>query len=152
VKIDVSGIEDATKRDQAAAGLTERLKVAGCTVAANAPVELIASTQVGQEKEITYRSVGMPRFGPRGGGGETFKVREHFSRLEFRSQGQKVWDTQWSNIQHFVMLRDETIEQFLKRNDHPNYALFDHVDLPKYLSRTGNRALGNSRVTAAGLE
>src|SRR5262249_52954982 len=55
VRIDVNALGDPAKRDQAAAGLTERLKVAGCTVAANAPVELVASTQVGEEKEITYR-------------------------------------------------------------------------------------------------
>src|SRR5262245_31891732 len=152
VRIDVNGIGDQAKRDQAAAALAERLKAAGCTVAANAPVELIASTLVGKDKEITYRSMGMPRFGPRAGGGETFKIREHFSRLEFRYQGQKIWELQRSNIQHFVMLQDETLEQFLKRNDHPNYEFFNHVELPKYLSRTGNQALGNSRVTPAGLE
>jgi WD40 repeat protein len=151
VRIDVSGIGDAAKRDQAAAGLTERLKAAGCTVSANSPVELLASTDGGKEREITYTTMGM-RFGPRAGGGETFKIREYFSRLEFRSQGQKIWETQWSNIQHFVMLRDETLEQFLKRNDHPNYELFNRIELPKYLSRTGSNALGTSRITAAGLE
>jgi hypothetical protein len=152
VRINVSGIEDPAMRDQAATGLTERLKVAGCTVSATAPVELLASTLAGKDREITYQSLGMPRFGPRAGGGETFKIHEYFSRLEFRFQGQKIWETQWSNIQHFVMLRDETLEQFLKRNDHPNYELFNRIELPKYLSRTGSNALGTSRITAAGLE
>jgi hypothetical protein len=152
VRLNVSGIEDPAMRDQAAVGLTERLKAAGCTVSPNGPVELLASTLAGKEREITYRSMGMPRFGPRAGGGETFKIREYFSRLEFHFQGQKIWETQWSNIQHFVMLRDETLEQFLKRNDHPNYELFNRIELPKYLSRTGNNALGTSRITPAGLE
>jgi hypothetical protein len=151
IRIDVSGITDQGKQAKALAGLTERVKLIGCTVAANAPVELVASTEAGQVQDITYRSFGMPRFGP-AGGGTTYKVKEHFSRLQFRSQGQKIWETQWSNIQHFVHLQNETLEQFLQRNDQPNYGLFERVDLPKYLSKTGNRSLGTSRITGAGLE
>jgi hypothetical protein len=149
VRIDVSGIREADKHDEVYNGLAERLKVAGCTVAANAPVELFASTEMGQPKEISYRHFGgFPR-----GGGETHKVQEYISRIEFRYQGQKIWETAGSNIQFLIHLQEgETVEQHLKKNEKPNYFMFSHVDLPKYLSRSGNKALGTSRITAAGLE
>ena len=157
VKLNCDKISDA-HRAKAEAGLTARLTAAGFKVDPAAPVELTASTEVGKEQEIEYRTFGaLPRFG-RGGRpeGDKYTYREYFSRVKLVAGGQTVWEAGTGNAPSmFLRLKEgETVAEYLKKLEKPNYAFFDVVEIPKLVTRPGpngpGAALGVSQVTAAG--
>jgi WD40 repeat protein len=148
VAIDVSGLADADRRDNVASALRTKLEANGCRVADGGTITLKAATEVGKERDVTYHTFGMPF------GNKTYKVREHISKLQFDYQGKPAWQSSSVNIPFFVRLKEgETMEQYLKAHEKPNYDWFDKVQLPKLLTKptTGAPGLGTSRVTTAGL-
>jgi hypothetical protein len=149
VKLNLDGLTDPAERDKVRATLESRLKANGFQVGPEGTIELVASTEVGKEREVTYRTIG------RGFGIKTYKVQEYISRVKFVSQGLTAWEAHAINIPFIAHLKEgETMEQHLKAQEKPNYAYFARVELPRLLTRpsaNGVTALGNSRVTTAGV-
>src|SRR5262249_28488968 len=82
VKVNLDGLPDPAEREKVRSALEARLKANGFQVGPDGAIELVATTEVGKEREVTYRSIGS---GARGI--KTYKVREDFSRIKFVSQG-----------------------------------------------------------------
>jgi hypothetical protein len=149
VRVNVGALPDPAEREKAAAALASKLQANGCLVGPNGTIELVASTEVGKEREITYRTMGM------GFSVKTYKFREHISRIKFVHQGKTVWETASVNAPGFIVHLQEgqTMEQVLKEHERPNYAFFTNIDLPKLLQKsTGTPTLGVSHVTVSGIQ
>jgi hypothetical protein len=146
VAIDVSGLADADQRDKVRTALEEKLKANDCQVGESGTITLAALTEVGKERDVSYHTFGRP-------GSRTYKVKEHFSRLKFLYQGKPAWETSAGNVPFFVRLKeDQTMQQYLKEHEKPNYDWFTKVELPKLLTKpTGRPTLGTSQVTTAGV-
>ena len=82
VKVDVSGV-DAAGKDFVEKALIARLKEAGFDAGPSGSIDLIAQTEVGQQRQISYRTFG--RLGT-----ETYNVRDYYSRVKFVYQGKDV--------------------------------------------------------------
>ena len=82
------------------------------------------------------------------------------SRLKFVYQGQTAWETSTSNVPGVLSLKQgENVADKLRECEKPNYWLFEHAELPKFLQKptAGQNAgrsltLGQSRVTTSGLK
>ena len=146
VRIDVSGLADPAERQKAVAALVARLRENKNDAGPDGTVDLVATTEVGKEpREISYRSFGL-------GGSRTYKVQEYVSRVQIKANGKVVWQASANNIPHLISLRGgETVEEYLRRNERPNYGYFQSVAMPKLLTRTPN-AVGTSKVTPAGFQ
>ena len=146
VKVDVNGLADAGRRDRAAADLAGALRENGAKAGPNGLASLVATTEVGKEREISYRSFG--RFGE-----DTYKVREYMSRVKIVFEGKTAWETLSYNIPHMVFLKEgQTMQAYLREQEKPNYDFFGQVELPKFVTRpTGTPTLGTSRVSASGV-
>jgi hypothetical protein len=150
VKVNVDGLPDAGEREKARAELEKRLKAHGFKVGPEGTIELVAATEVGKAREVSYRSIGrgFPAV-------KSYKVREHIARVKFVYQGLTAWEASTLNIPFFARLKQgETMEEHLKAQEKPNYAYFGRVELPKLLTRptsNGVTALGNSQVTTSGV-
>ncbi len=133
VKVTVSGVQDAAQQATVLASLTKKLQDNGCKVLPVGSIELVASTEMGRLRTIEYRGIG-----PGGGGSRNVSVQEYLSHLKLVYQGQTVWQTNTSNVETSVMLNEgETLEQHIRANDRPNYALFSVVNIPKTLQKPG---------------
>lgn len=148
VRVLLDALPDAGAREKVRAALNEKLEANGFHAADDGTIDLIANVETGDEREVTYRTVG------RGFGVRTYKFRPHINRLRFVYEGETAWQVQASNVPGFVRLTEgETMEQFLKRQEKPNYGYFERVTLPKILTKpTGSPTLGSSKVTVAGLQ
>lgn len=147
VKLMLDALQDAQEREKARAALTTKLKERGCEVGANGTIELVATTEAGEEQDVSYHGFGISPF-------KTYKVRNYLSKLSFNYQGKVCWQTSGSSVPGFIQLKEgETIEQVLRRSERPNYAVFQNVELPKMLMKpTGTDGLGASQVTVAGVQ
>lgn len=158
VKIDVSGV-DAAGKDFVEKALAARLKEAGFDSGPSGTIDLKAQTEIGQPRQITYRTIGP------GGGTETFTVRDYYCRVKFFYKGQEVWQTMiGSSPGGFVRLgKDETMEQYLRKSEKFNFDWFGKVDLPKLLQKPSQLAaqapgappvhvptVGSTKLTTAG--
>lgn len=147
VKLDVAGIGDAEKRDEVETALKRKLEEAGFKVGSGS-ITLVASTEVGKTRDVTYHTFG------RAFGNQTYKVQEHIARLKFEYDGKPAWEASAINIPYFVQLKEgQTMEQYLKDNEKPNYNYFKSVELPKLLTKPNpsGATLGSSRITTAGV-
>jgi len=146
VAIDVSPLPDTDQREKVRAALAEKLQANGCQVGESGTITLTALTEVGKEREVSYHTFG--RIGMK-----SYKVKEHFSRVKFVYQGKSAWETTAGNVPFFVHLKEgQTMEQYLKEHEKPNYDWFTKVALPKLLTKpTGRPTLGSSQVTTAGV-
>jgi hypothetical protein len=151
VKVNVSALADPAEREKAQAALTKKLEANGCQVAPNAGIELVASVETGQRRELSYHGMGGP-FGP---GSTTYKFQEYASRLKFLLQGQTLWEIVGGNNPGFMisLKQGETIEQFLRAREHPNYDFFTSAGLPKMVQKPspGGQTIGTSQVSVAGV-
>jgi hypothetical protein len=147
VRVVVDNLSDPSRRTSVANALSDKLAAIGAKAGAGGTLELVASTEVGKLREMTYRTIG------RGFGTKTYKVQEYISRVKFVYQGKTAWETSSYNIPHIVSLRNgQTMEAFLKEQEKPNFDFFSNVELPKLLTRpTGAPTLGSSQVTTAGI-
>ena len=149
--IDVSGIADASRRNEVIQSLTSNLGKIGVTVADRSPVTFQAALEQGQEKEISYR-----RFGG-GFGVERFKVRPWLARIRVVYSGQTAWESSGSSVPFFDMVHlkeGETLQDHVRKLEQPNYAYFANAELPKLLTRPMGQAagtLGTSTVTLSGI-
>jgi WD40 repeat protein len=147
VKVVVNGLSDPSRQGSVTEALAAKLAAIGAKAGPGGTLELAATTEVGKQREITYRTMG------RGFGAQTYKVQEYISRIKFVYQGKTAWESSSYNIPHIVSLRNgQTMEAYLKEQEKPNYDFFSRVELPKLLQRpTGTPTLGSSQVTASGV-
>jgi hypothetical protein len=147
VRVVVNGLSDPSRQAPVANALSEKLAAVGAKAGQNGTLELVATTEVGKQRDITYRTFG------RGFGTQTYKVQEYISRVKFVYQGKTAWETSSYNIPHMVSLRNgQTMEAYLKEQEKPNYDFFSRVELPKLLTRpTGAPTLGTSAVSTSGV-
>lgn len=128
VKIDVSGVDPAGK-DFVEKALTARLKEAGFEAGPMGTIDLVAQTEIGQSREISYHTFGQI-------GSQTYTVRDYYSRVKFMYKGQEVWQTAVGSVPGFVRLgQNETMEQYLRKSEKFNFDWFGKVDLPKLLQK-----------------
>ena len=147
VKLVLEALQDAQEREKVRAALTAKLKERGCEVGPNGTIDLVATAEPGEERDISYHGFGISPF-------KTYKVRDYISKLTFNYQGKVCWQTQGSSVPGFIQLKEgETIEQVLRRSERPNYTMFQNVELPKMLMKpTMGDGLGTSQVTVAGIQ
>lgn len=145
VKVNVDGLPDPAEREKVREVLTRKLKEQGFQVGSQGTIELVASSEAGEEKDVSYHGFGISPW-------KSYKVREYVSRLAFVYQGKNTWQTQGSSVPGHIQLKEgETIEQVLRRSERPNYAYFDYVELPKVLMKPmGPDGLGLTQVTTSG--
>lgn len=152
VRVDVNGISDATQRDAVTKALAGRLKTIGCEADAGGTLTLAASIEGPKEKTLSLRNSG------------DYKVQEYVTRLRLLYENKSVWESSTTNMPGgpfiFVNLEEgENIGTWLKRHEKPDYALYDRIELPKYVQKpaaganaTGSLTLGTSRVTPSGVQ
>ncbi len=148
VQLDVSGIEDAERRDEVRQQLEQKLESQGFQVDEQGTIRLVASTERGDRRSISYRTIG------RGFGVRTYQIREFVSRLVFEYEGQTAWQSRGTNLPGFVRLEEgQTMERYLRRSERPNYGFFERIELPRLLMKpTNGSVLGRSTITAAGIQ
>jgi hypothetical protein len=146
VRIDVSGIPDAGQRSRIVDSLTKKLSAIGCRVGPVGSIDLVASTEQGESKEVRYMFHG------------TYNFQHFYSKLKFVYQGKPAWESSGSNVPGIVFVKgDETLGSVLKTHEKPNYGWFDNVELPKLLTKPRDekdnaRGIGSSRVTPTGFK
>jgi WD40 repeat protein len=142
VKIDVSQV-DAAGKEFVEKALTARLKEAGFEASPMGTIDLVAQTEMGAERQVSYHTFGRI-------GSQTYNVRDYFSRIKFVYKGQEVWQTGVGSVPGFIHLgQNETMEQFLKKSEKFNFDWFGKVDLPKLLqkpSQTPSQVAGGPPV------
>jgi hypothetical protein len=150
VKLNVDGLPDPAERDKIAKALTARLEANGFAIGPGGTIELVAATEVGKQREVSYR-----QFGRGFRDVNTYKVQEHIARIKFVYQGLTAWEASAMNIPFIAHLKQgETMEEHLRAQEKPNYAYFGRVELPKLLTRptsNGVTALGSAQVTTSGV-
>jgi hypothetical protein len=147
VKLVLEALQDAQEREKVRTSLTAKLKERGCEVGPNGTIDLVATAEAGEERDVSYHGFGISPF-------KSYKVRDYISKLTFNYQGKVCWQTAGSSVPGFIQLKEgETIEQVLRRSERPNYSVFQNVELPKMLMKpTGTDGLGTSQVTVAGVQ
>lgn len=147
VKLNFAGLPDAQERAKAETTITKKLEELGMKTGASGSIELVATAEPGEEKEISYHGFGISPW-------KEYKVREYVTRLKFVYKGQVVWQTQGSSVPTFISLKEgETIEQVLRRSERADYSLFERVEFPKMLMKPmGPDGLGASKVSVAGIQ
>src|SRR5690606_5322954 len=107
VKVNVDGLPDPAEREKVREVLTRKLKEQGFQVGSQGTIELVASSEAGEEKDVSYHGFGISPW-------KSYKVREYVSRLAFVYQGKNTWQTQGSSVPGHIQLKEgETIEQVL---------------------------------------
>ncbi|MGE5193944.1 MAG: WD40 repeat domain-containing protein, partial [Deltaproteobacteria bacterium] len=147
VKINVSGIRDASQQGRVQNGLAKRLETIGCKAGPAGTIELVATVDGPKERTVSYFGSG------------DFKVQEYFSKVQFVYEGKPAWESSVTNVPGVISLkRGENIGSVLKANEKPNYDFFDRVELPKFLQKPPegqgpgrSLTLGQSRLTTAGI-
>ncbi len=151
VRLNVAALADPAEREKAQAALTKKLEANGCQVGPNGAVELVANVETGQKRQLSYRGMGGP-FGP---GDATYNFQEYASRVKFVLQGQTLWEVVGGNNPGFMisLKQGETVEQYLRAREKPNYDFFTAVELPKLVQKpiAGAGTLGTSEVSVAGV-
>lgn len=151
VRLNLNGIPDPAQRDQVRQALVGRLEKIGCQTGGNGTIELAASMDGPKDRDVRYMF-----------GGGDYKMKEYTARLKFIYQGQTAWETASSNVPGVISLKQgENVGQKLREFEKPNYAFFEHVELPRFLQKptqgpgqgpSGSLTLGHSRVTTGGLQ
>ena len=148
VKLDLNGIP-AADRSSVETALTERLRKMNCTVdQARGTITAVASVEGPKAKKVQFIADG------------TYDVQEYISKLSLNYNGKPAWQTQTTNIPHFVSVpSDDNLANVLKRaSEKPNYGFFGSVALPRFVQQpTGDgrassgQTLGKSSVDSSGL-
>ncbi|MDI9443654.1 MAG: hypothetical protein GXY25_13160 [Pirellulaceae bacterium] len=149
VKIDVGKIADSAARTKVQDALVKKLEARGCKAGANGTITLAAGVEEAAKKaELRYRSFGS--FGY-----DKYKMTKFISRLEFIYDGKTAWKSLGNNLPGFIVHlgKDQTMKQYIKEREKPNYEYFDRIELPKLLTKpTGAPTLGSSQVTVSGIQ
>ena len=147
VKLNVGGLPDPGERVKASTALTKAIQANGCQVGPTGAVEVTALVEPGARRELAYHSFGRP-------GSRAYPFQEYMCRVKIMYQGQTAWEVSCSNTPGMVRLKEnQTMEQYLKTCEHPNYEWFSKVELPKVVQKpsAGNTTLGTTQVTTAGV-
>lgn len=147
VKLDVANLPDPGEREKAATAFADKLRANGCQVGADGTVELTLATEMGKRREVAYQAFGSPVARP-------YMFQEYTSRVKVVYQGQTAWEVSCNNVPGFIELKQgETMEGYLKQKEHPNYAWFSTVELPRMVQKptTNGGTLGTTQVTVSGL-
>ncbi len=148
VKINVSGIRDASQQARVKESLTKRLQANGCQAGENGTIELVATFDGPKEKKVSFRKPG------------DFTLQEYVSKVQFVYQGQSAWESGSSNVPVFMLnlKPGENIVTALKEREKPDYAFFERVELPKFLQKPASGkgpnnmlTLGQTRVSTGGV-
>ncbi|MDB5354889.1 MAG: hypothetical protein JWN24_1342 [Phycisphaerales bacterium] len=129
--------------------LTARLQQMGMTVAANAPVKLIARSEPGDTVEMQYHT-----FGAGFGGNQKMNVATTKLRLALETAGGKIlWErrTATSPPPMLMMKQGQTIDQAVAEAMKPSSAFFEMTRIPDYVPKTSG-GMGTSKLTAAGVQ
>lgn len=146
VKINVSGLQDANERAKALQSLTRKVTANGGQVGPAGTIELVATTESGESKELRYMFHGTANF------------QMHVSRLKFVYQGKTAWESSMSNVPFVIQVKQgEDLSSALKPYEKPNYTYFENVELPKLLIKPpadekALRGVGSSHVTQRGFQ
>lgn len=148
VKLDLTGIADATQRAAVEQALIKRLATIDCKPGPAGTIDLVASLEGPKDREMRYHFSG------------TYKTKEFITHLKFVYQGQPAWEATGSNISFIISLgRDDNIENYLRQREKPDYTFFDRVELPKFLQKPTagqgpgrSLTLGQSTISTAGLK
>ncbi len=147
VKLNLSGIPDPGERDKAGASLTEKLVANGFQVGPNGTIELAVTAEAGRRREVAYHGMGP-------GYSRVYTVQEFRTGIKFVYKGQTAWEVSVTSVPGFTRLqRDETMEEHLKKSEHPSYQWIGTVELPKFLQRptAGSNTIGITQITTIGL-
>ena len=148
VKLNVSGLPDPGEREKIATAFAQKLQANGCQVGPNGTVELVAATELGKHRDLAYRNIGPPV-------AREYGFQEYVSRVKVVWQGQTAWEVTMTNAPGFIvhLQKGQTMQQYLQEKEHPNYAWFARVELPKVVQKpaSGATTLGTTQVTTAGL-
>lgn len=147
VKINVSGIRDASQQARVQDSLAKRLQANGCQAGANGTIELVATIDGPKEKKISFMRAG------------DYTMQEYLSKVQFIYQGQSAWESGSSNVPGILSLKPgENVGTALKDREKPDYTFFERVELPKFLQKPAagqgpNRSLtlGQTRVSTGGV-
>jgi hypothetical protein len=137
-------------QQQITQALTNQLQANGVQVSPNSPIQVIATTKPGKQREVSYRA-----FGAGFGNTQTRTITEHISRLEVRYQNKIAWETQVvSGPSHFLRLKEgQTLDDALREAQKPDLRFFERVKIPKQIvTPTGTIAYGASQITAGAIK
>ncbi|MDB5331317.1 MAG: hypothetical protein JWP03_2468 [Phycisphaerales bacterium] len=129
--------------------LTARMKQSGITIAANAPVKLIARSEPGETREMEYRA-----FRAGFGGNQKISVATSKLRLALETAGGKVlWERRSATSPPgmLMMKQGQTIEQGVAEAMKPSAGFFENSRVPDYVPKSQG-GLGKSKLTAAGVQ
>ncbi len=129
-------------------GLTETLTERNIQVNSSAAVTLVAEMEKGERKTVRFRSFGL---GPTA----EHKITRYTTKLSIVYEGKTLWRTSGTNLPSFFVHlgKDETLKEFMKKRDKPDYEWFGRITLPKMLtSQASQTTLGTSNVTVSGLQ
>lgn len=148
VRIDVSGIPDASQRQQVSSNLAKQLKEQKCSGGATGTIDLIASIEGPKEIEVTYIHAG------------THKFKEYTSRLKLVYESKTVWEKTNVNTPSVANLKKgENIETYLRGQEKPTYEIFENSLLPKYVLKPTDAqrplhlgTIGFSNLTPKGVQ
>ncbi len=128
VKIDTTAVDPAGK-DFVEKALIARLKEAGYEAGPSGTIDLVAQTEIGKDRQVSYHTFGRA-------GSQTYNVRDYYSRVKFIYKGTEVWQTSVGSVPGFIHLgQNETLEAYLKKSEKFNFDWFGKVDLPKLLQK-----------------
>ncbi|MFN8856101.1 MAG: SHD1 domain-containing protein [Planctomycetaceae bacterium] len=141
---------DQKEVNDAYQSLIQQLQDIGMTYAEKSRLVLQVSTAAGETKEIQYRGFG----GFFGRGGETVRVTEYISKIQFVEDNNVIWLAEaHSGAPHMLSLKEgQTVQQALAQYQKPNVKFFTQVKLPKYVARPHpSGAYGHSELSAKGV-
>ena len=152
VSLDVNLPDDI--REKVTTALKARLQGNGVIVADGQPIRLVASTEQGKSREISYRTMGGPQFGPGAKAATTITANELISRLQLIGpEGKPLWErVQVTPPPTFVNLKEgQTVEQAVNDAVTPRAGYFESVRIPKYIPKPQEPgSVRTSRLTAQG--
>ena len=149
VKLDLSKLPDEAGRKEAQDGLTKKLAEQNIKVNSSAAVTLVAEMKKGDRKTLRFRMHGFGGFKT-----EEHKITQYTTTLSIVYQDKSLWRTSGTNLPFFFVQleEDETLKQFMKKRDKPDYEWFGRITLPKMLtSQASQSTLGVSNVTVSGI-
>jgi hypothetical protein len=127
----------------------------GVIVAEGQPLKVTATTEQGQSREISYRTMGAPRFGPFAGGETKMDVNEVIQKLTIvDADGKKLWERVSLITPPFFLnlKKDQDISAAVSEAMEPKAGFFTQTMLPKFVPKARETAgYGTSHLTPQGL-
>ena len=175
LRIDVSGVEDESKREGVFQTLTDKATRAGFKVGEAGDATLVAATAKGKT-EAYMVTEGRGLFGARppfaGGPGGTppagqpqateVQVQEYISRVALKVGEREYWQSSIGSLPSgrgpfgttFRIKEGQSQADAIRETfEHPNYSLFTSVEVPRLVPRIpGLTSLGTARVSSVGVK